>query len=72
MLVSQTSFCGEPLLAPQNVGFSHHAYWNNDVFTEIQKADLELVFNKLMHSDVKNKQTNKHTTKKQQQPFKCM
>ena len=49
---------------PQNVGFSHHTYWNNDVFTEIHNTDLELVFNKLMHSDVeKNKQThNKKTT----------
>ena len=52
-------FVGKPLLVPENVGFSHHTYWNNDVFTEIQKVDLELVFNKLMHSDVKkNKQKN--------------
>ena len=37
---------------------------NNDLVTEIHKADLELVFNKLMHSDVKNKQTNKQTHNK--------
>ena len=49
---------GKPLLVPQNVGFSHHAYWNNDVFTEIHNADLELVFNKLMLSDVEKNQTN--------------
>ena len=38
---------------------------NNDLVTEIHKADLELVFNKLMHSDVKNKQTNKQTNTQQ-------
>ena len=57
-------FVGKPLLVPQNVGFSHHAYWNNDVFTEIHKADLELVFNKVMHSDVKKKRKQTNTQQK--------
>ena len=63
-------FVGTPLLVPQNVGFSHHAYRNNDVFTEIHKADLELVFNKLMHSDVnKKQQTNKQQQRNNNNPL---